>query len=430
MLRRQFCLLLFIFSLLLSANSFATEELKERLLQLSNVSSIEKLESDFYTEKYVTYIVQPIDHKDISVGEFSQRVIVCHKGFDRPTVIVTEGYGGARALNPSYREEISQLFDANLIFVEHRYFLESTPENKDWKYLTAENASYDLHNVTQTFKTFYQNKWISTGISKGGQTTIQYRAYFPDDVDISVPYVAPWCRGMEDGRHELFLDKVGTKKERKAIDVFHNEVLKRRDEIKPMLERYCEDKGLAFRTSSFDELLDYVVLEYPFALWQWGRSTQAIPSPSSDTDILFDHLVRISEPEYFAKEQGYESFFVQAARELGYYGYSTKGLKNLSINNSEGYLLRLLLPDDARVTDFDPALYNKGYEFLKANDPKMICIYGEIDPWTAVRVPNFKGKKNLQIYIQPRGDHRTRINTMPEKMRRKVIGQINKWLAE
>lgn len=48
-------------------------------------------------------------------GSFRQRVIVSHVGFDRPTVIVTEGYGAAYALNPKYREELSELLDANMI---------------------------------------------------------------------------------------------------------------------------------------------------------------------------------------------------------------------------------------------------------------------------------------------------------------------------
>ena len=51
------------------------------------------------------------------------------------------GYGAAYALNPKYREELSELLDANMIFVEYRYFLESTPEPKDWQYLTAENSA-------------------------------------------------------------------------------------------------------------------------------------------------------------------------------------------------------------------------------------------------------------------------------------------------
>jgi hypothetical protein len=60
----------------------------------------------------------------------------------------------------------------------------------------------------------------------------------------------------------------------------------------------------------------------------------------------------------------------------------------------------------------------------------MIFIYGEIDPWSAVHAPQFKGKVNEQLYFQPRGSHRTRISTMPEPMKQRIIDQLNTWLAE
>ena len=54
-----------------------------------------------------------------------------------------------------------------------------------------------------------------------------------------------------------------------------------------------------------------------------------------------------------------------------------------------------MLPEElVGKVDFRPALYHKIYNFLKDNDPKMIFIYGEIDPWSAAMVPAFKGKKN------------------------------------
>lgn len=410
----------------------ATGELKEKLEQLKGISEIEQLESDHGAEKYLVRITQQIDPKNPAIGTFTQRVIVEHAGFDRPTILVTEGYWADYALKPKYREELAEMLDANMIFVEYRYFHESTPEPCNWDYLTAENSAYDLHHVNQTFRQIYSGKWISTGVSKGGQTTCLYRAFFPDDVDFSVPYVAPLNQGVEDGRHEPFLEKkVGTKKDRKRVKDFQTEILKRKSEILPLLENFCKEKKLKYRIP-MAEVLDYCVLEYPFALWQWGTSTATIPSPSSDTQTLFEHLVELSEPNYFAEDQPFVPFFVQAARELGYYGYDTKPFQQyLTIDSSEGYLNRIMLPQDlVGKIEFRPELYHKVYNFLKDNDPKMIFIYGEIDPWSATRVPSFKGKKNEQIYIQPGGSHRARIGNMPEEMKEKILTQINQWLSE
>lgn len=108
-----------------------------------------------------------------------------------------------------------------MIFVEYRYFLGSTPDPKDWQYLTAENSADDLHAITTTFKNIYSGKWIATGISKGGQTTLLYRTFYPDDVDISVAYVAPLCYAAEDGRHEPFLRRVSTAEDRKKVKIFN-----------------------------------------------------------------------------------------------------------------------------------------------------------------------------------------------------------------
>ena len=180
------------------------------------------------------------------------------------------------------------------------------------------------------------------------------------------------------------------------------------------------------------EVLDYCVLEYPFALWQWGTPVSVIPTLSVDTKTLFQHLLDISGPDYFAEDQPNVSFFVQAARELGYYGYDTAPFKKyLTIESSKGYLNRVMLPKELiDKGEFRPELYNKVYNFLKENDPKMIFIYGETDPWSATRVPTFKGKKNEQIYIQPGGSHRARISNMPEDIKEKILTQINRWLAE
>ena len=409
----------------------ASGDIRERLAALPGVSGIEQLESDHYPEKYLIRVTQPVDPKNPAAGSFTQRVIIGHVGYDRPTILVTEGYGAAYALNARYQEELTQLLDANLVFVEYRYFLESTPTPKNWDYLTAENSAYDLHHVRQLIGELYEGKWISTGISKGGQTTMLYRAYFPDDVDFSVPYVGPLCRGVEDGRHEPFLRKVGTRSERKRIQAFQTEVLKRKAEMLPLLEAYSEKKSLRYRIPTA-EVLDYCVLEYPFALWQWGTSVSVIPPLTADSRTLFDHLMQISEASYFAEDQPNISFFVQAARELGYYGYDTKPFrKYLTIKSAKGYLNRIMLPQElVDKVEFRPALYHKIYNFLKENDPKMIFIYGEIDPWSAAMVPAFRGKKNEQIYVQPRGSHLSRIYNMPDEMKARIMRQINEWLAE
>ena len=420
---------LLLFALLsASVSSFAQTVLEQKISAISAIKEIRPLETSEFSEKYVTYFTQPLDHRHPEKGSFRQRVIVSHAGFDRPTVIVTEGYGAAYALRPQYREELSKLLNANMIFVEYRYFLESTPEPKDWQYLTAENSADDLHAITTAFKSIYPGKWIATGISKGGQTTLLYRTFYPDDVVISVPYVAPLCYGVEDGRHEPFLHKVSTPENRKIIEDFQLEALKRKATLLPRFEKYCTEKNYSFR-APIEEIYDYSVLEYSFALWQWGTPISSIPATTASDDEIFSHLLAISEPGYFTADSPNASFFVQAARELGYYGYDVQPFKQyLSIQSSEGYLHRLMLPEELKDMPFDKTLSKKITKFLKKQDPKMIFIYGQNDPWTAAGVTWLKNKKNIHVFIQPNGSHLARINTLPEAEKAKVMELINEWL--
>ena len=424
---RYAALLLFVL-LSASASSFAQTVLEQKINAISAIKEIRPLETSEFSEKYVTYFTQPLDHRHPEKGSFRQRVIVSHVGFDRPTVIVTEGYGAAYALRSQYREELSKLLNANMIFVEYRYFLESTPEPKDWQYLTAENSADDLHAITTAFKNIYPGKWIATGISKGGQTTLLYRTFYPDDVDISVPYVAPLCYGVEDGRHEPFLHKVSIPENRKIIEDFQLEALKRKATLLPRFEKYCTEKNYSFR-APIEEIYDYSVLEYSFALWQWGTPISSIPATTASDDEIFSHLLAISEPGYFTADSPNASFFVQAARELGYYGYDVQPFKQyLSIQSSEGYLHRLMLPEELKDMPFDKTLSKKITKFLKKQDPKMIFIYGQNDPWTAAGVTWLKNKKNIHVFIQPNGSHLARISTLPEAEKAKVMELINEWL--
>ena len=409
-------------------------EAGKQLAALPGVSQVEPLKSSHFAEKYVFYIQQQLDPKNPSAGSFEQRVVLCHRGYDRPTVFVTEGYDANYALREGYIEELSKLFDTNIITVEYRYFDKSMPKPCNWDYLTVENSLYDLHHVNQTLHAMYKGKWIATGISKGGQTTMFYRTYFPNDVDISVPYVAPLNRSVEDGRHEIFLQKkVSTKENRKKVLDFQLLLFKRKDVLLPMFEQYCADKHYTFNVP-VAEIFDYSVFEYAFAFWQWGEDILAIPTAKASNEEVFKYWIEKCEPNYFSKQNPYFSFDVQAAKELGYYGYYTKPFKKyLSISTAKGYLAKLMLPEGQENIKFSPALYKHTVDFLSHNDPKMVYIYGDIDPWGASGIyglPWTKGKQNLHVYMCPGGSHKTRILSFPEKTRQEIIDLIAGWLKE
>jgi hypothetical protein len=426
-------LFLFSFFLVFASSHVAlandNDTLVSRLRDLPGVNKVESMATKHFNNKYVLYVEQPLDHVNPEAGTFLQRVFLMNVSFDRPTVLVTEGYGAGYVRAPFYREEISSVLDANIVFVEHRYFLESTPENAGWEYLTARNSAYDLHRVREMFGEFYKGKWIATGISKGGQTALLYTAFFPEDVDITVPYVAPLCSGVEDGRHEPFLrEKTGTQEQRDKLQAFQNEVLMRRPELQKKFDSLCTVKSYEFNLPT-SQIYDYSVLEFPFAFWQWGSDLEEVPAPGSSATEVFNYWMKISSPDYFQKESDTTPFFVQAAKELGYYGYDTKPFEGLlKIDSADGYLEKIFLPKGTDF-NFDDALYKRLKAFVDTTSSKMMFIYGEYDPWSAVMVdePN---SNNVVLFIDPKGSHRARISTLPEDMQKQAVGLLRKWLDE
>ena len=403
----------------------------DRIAHLKGVSNLTVLPTDQFEDKCVFFFEQPLDPNDPSKGVFKQRVFISHRGFDRPTVFVTEGYGAAGAAGPTRSNELADLFQTNLIVVEHRYFLESTPTPRNWEFLTAENSANDLHHIYTALKTVYPEKWIATGVSKGGQTTMIYCTFFPGDMDIAVPYVGPLCRDVEDGRHEIFLHEiVGTPEDRAIIQNFQLELLKRRSRLMPLFAAHCKERNFQFR-ASLDEIYDFSVLEYSYAHWQYGTPVEQIPALTSSDEELFKQFIAVSSPTYFQDGSSIESFFVQAERELGYYGYDlTPFVAYLTITSDKGYLKKLVVPKDADVS-FDKTLFNKICAYLEKEDPHMVFIYGEFDPWSATAADvsvDMKNKKNIIVAYVPKGNHSANIRRLPDDLQQLVIETIKKWL--
>ena len=407
--------------------SATATDLTDRLGRLPEVDRVKALSSADGLEKIVCFVNQQLDWDDAAEGNFGQRVIIKHRGFDCPTVMVTEGYGAAYALNPAYQEELSTLLEANLVFVEHRYFLESTPQPCDWRHLTVENSAGDYHHIRNLLREIYPGKWFTTGISKGGQTTMFYRTFYPDDVDGSVSYVAPLNKSLEDGRHEPFINEAGTPEVRARIKEFQLEVLKRREAIEPMFADYCARKGYTFRVP-ISEIYDLAVLEYSFAFWQWGDDVNQIPALAATDSAYYKHLIDKCEPSYFAQQTPYTSFNVQAMREIGYYGYETEPFEEyLSVPHAEGYMRRVMIPDSLSYIEFDANLYERVNTFLKDNDLPMMFIYGEYDPWSATGVTWLDDKRHIHVFVEPGGSHKARIGTMPEDTQKKIMKILKRW---
>ena len=82
---------------------FATaqvNEIEKMLEGIKAVKSVEKIEkADTTRQYYMLKVEQLLDPENPAAGTFQQRVMLGHRGFDRPMVVVTEGYGGDYAVS-------------------------------------------------------------------------------------------------------------------------------------------------------------------------------------------------------------------------------------------------------------------------------------------------------------------------------------------
>lgn len=379
-----------------------------------------------FTETFELRVKQPIDHSNPEAGHFYQRAFLSHKSLTSPMVIVTEGY--ERSYNRI--SELSELLNANQLVVEHRYFGQSIPEEKDYTYLTLEQATADLHKINELFKQVYKEKWISTGISKGGQTTIYYRYFYPNDVAVSVPYVAPFNLEFEEERIYHFLDTIGTDECRKNIRDLQYNLFKNRNEILDNLRWYAYGAGLDFGYLGLEAAFEYAVLEYPFMFWQWGTDCSALPTKNATVDELLIHLINVSNIDFYSDEsmEKYGSHYYQAATEMGYYGYQTEPFKD--------YLKALPLkpnPHAAFVPNhmefsYDNSLAKKAYKWIQESGDRFIYIYGGNDTWTATAIPVNKERDAAWITMPGKDHGAARIKNMTKEEQEILISNLERWL--
>ena len=146
-------------------------------------------------------IKQPTHH-DMPGKSFDQELWLVHRGCDRPTIVADWGY----SQQVFFDDELSVLFGANTLWIEHRYQGASVPAEWDWSALTIANGAADMHAVIDAFKHVYGGRWVSTGASKGGITATYHSYFYPQDLDGAVPYVAPASRARIDPLYQWHLD--------------------------------------------------------------------------------------------------------------------------------------------------------------------------------------------------------------------------------
>lgn len=411
-----------------------------------------------FTVKYEQYI----DHKNTEVGTFLQEMEFGFNGFNVPNVMVTNGYGNTNSLYfctySSGENELAFLLGGNYLYVEHRYFGNSFPvqidyqDNTCWQYLTTEQAAADHHDIVTSFKTVFSGKWISTGMSKSGMTTHLYNLYYPGDVDLYVPYVAPFCNSISDTRMMKFLyetagnDQFGEEKAakyRKEVLDFQIKMLEYRDTLAEKFYKAAK----AYPLSSFatkDILYDVAIIEFAIGTWQYYQEFMKIErclamdesteeALTKKMNAFYKQFTSVCAPGDFTYASSYASYFVQSYQELGNYGYDYHYIRealpegvNLVIKEEEerDAYLKVALSDEMLKLERKELVYSKINNMLKTTDQKFIIIYGSSDPWYSVRPDDVFDNPNVKIYVDTKHPHTTHIGYFEADVKNEIINLV------
>ena len=400
----------------------------EKLAYIKNIVSVEKRDLvSHFDENYEMWFEQPIDHNDLTKGTFKQRVFLGFENDTLPVIVELRGYG----IGPESAGELANHYKANQLTIEHRYFNNSRPENIKWNTLTLENAAKDQKIIIDAIKkSLYPNaKFVSTGISKGCQTTMAHRRYFPNNVDASVCYVGPLNYQREDPRVYEFLENVSTKEDREKVKAFQELCFQNREALLILMKKAAEEKGMTWEFG-VDKAIDFTILEYSFAFWQWGLPISVIPSGGVSVDNIYKHLIYVVGYGFFEEKAvtDLQAYFWAALTEQGIYGYETAPFKKY-LNTEEIYKFDWAFPEGI-TKEFNLKPMQEMKLFLDTTAEKMLFIYGEYDAWssTAVELQDDASNRELYKFVQSKGNHRARIKTFDDTIQKQIYEIIDSWI--
>ena len=504
---KKFILRKFVFALFAVALTLAAPALgatfRERLEALEGVTSVTEIVQSGdqvpFAEKYIVTFAQPLDWKAPNGAVFPQRVEIGYNGDSAVNVFYMSGYFlDDEGFSLDDRMGLAKELDgSNFISPEYRFFKNSIPEGLSinemdyWDYLNDWQASNDFHSIIAKLKTLLSGKWAFTGISKGGQATCVHAYYFPEDADIYVSYVGPFCETPNDERLvDAICTEIGNTKYgetqaagyRKLLLDFQVEAIKNRDVLQNALCSFdVNSMNAKLRPDlTMERLFDIMVMDFPTGVWQYNQDFKAVQTimdmphgadatedqkaafvaemqalirevcvakaPNEMRDNRVSRILRLlladeeSQGGSVVKSMFYP-YFIQAARENGAYLLKGSYLRDALVKDGSGaslviteeqekeiYLWNFTAGQRAAFT-YDPTLRDAMKEWARTTDTPVIMLFAQSDPWYYGRL-NVAGSElspSIHFYADEDQSHIFEISKMRDKA---SVAEVRALLAE
>ncbi len=331
--------------------------------------------------------------------------------------------------------------NANLLMVEHRYFGESKPSNDpNWNYLTISQAAADHHAIIEALKPLLPKEWVSTGTSKDGMTSIFLRYFYPDDIDVTVPFCAPLMTSLHYLPVGRYLNnESGTPEERAKMRAIMNRMLQNSEQglyahcLELLAEHNINDPTVDYSFTWYVRALHEGFFYY-FSYGEYGTPSH-LPSPdASDDELILTMLSAVFNPSDMSFVYPYE---IQTAKELGQLDYDYDAYAEILEGTSfDANILRSnpsdLHPEDLWLYDtYDSTLLvNIRTNFIPSTTSPILFVYQKNDPWTGAR-PDHINQQYSKLIINPIGIHNHDINNpahyTPE-MRQEIMDFVARYV--
>jgi len=376
-------------------------------------------------EYYVLHFEQPVDHDAAGGPTFLQEVSLLHRKESAPMVVWTSGYWD---YYHDYSVELTQVLAGNQISIEHRYFAESRPADPDWSKLTIAQMAADEHAIITAFRSVYPGAFVTSGGSKGGMTAIYHRRFFPDDVDGTVPYVAPISFDAPDLRYVPFLDTLGPDACRQAVRDLAVEMLaNRRMGMLNKTSAQAVAKAYAYTRIPIGPAVESAIVSLEWSFWQYYGVTYCpmVPATTASDDDLFKFLDVVSPPSDNSDDQigAFDAYYFQAYYQLG---YPDGGAAYL-----DPYLIYMDADYDGAFPTAQPA-YDGGAamndidQWVRQDGDRLLFVYGEWDPWTGGKFELGNAKDSLRL-VQGMGTHGSHITKLADHDRDAAFAKLEAW---
>jgi hypothetical protein len=404
-------------------------DLLARLNALPGVTAVEDTDpADPSVRLFDLTITQMVDQLGPPGGQtFEQEVTLVHRGFDRPTIALTSGYWNFYG----YRDdELTAILSANQLSIEHRFFAGSRPSPADWTKLTIRQSAADEHHIVELLKTIYPGAWLNTGASKGGMTASYHRRFYPDDVDGSVPYVAPLSLDDGDLRYADFLDTIGPAACRQALRDLEVELLApaRFDDILARAQAQAASEGYQYNRIAIGPAVESAIVGIEWSFWQYvgAGACDQVPPTTASNQTMWDFLEAVSsvsgsDDSWIA---AFEPYYYQAYFELGYPdggGAFLDGLTRYTDADYDG-----ILPEGVAAPTYDPAAMADIASWIATEGTKLLFIYGQWDPWTGGRYDLGGATDSLSV-TAPQMTHGAGFDTLTAADRTAGYAKLAAW---